>query len=138
MSASTTANHRILVNITNMEDHDVKTVMEKVSGGIDKVHDVKGVQAEPTPAASSLPVTEQVSLSTGENANRNDYINKKTVRYFLSNILKHAPYENLNISNKLLILVFQIYFYNEIQLRLIVLNNLNILNIVHLHVYSIM
>ncbi|XP_068982344.1 protein HEXIM1 [Bombus flavifrons] len=78
MSASTTANHRILVNITNMENHDVKTVMEKVSGGIDKVHDVKGVQAEPTPAASSLPVTEQVSLSTGENANRNDYINKKT------------------------------------------------------------
>lgn len=137
MSANTTANHRILVNITNMENHDVKTVMEKVSGGIDKVHDVKGVQAEPTPAASSLSVTEQVSLSTGDNTNRNNYINKKTVRYLLLNVLEHALYENLNISNKLLILVFQIYFYNEIQLRLILLNNLNILNIVYLHIYSI-
>lgn len=68
-----------------MENHDVKTVMEKVSDGIDKVHDVKGVQAEPMPAASSLslPVSEQVSLSTGENINKNNYINKKTVRYLL-------------------------------------------------------
>ena len=82
MSTSTIVNRRILVNITNMEDHDAKTVMEKVSGGIDKIRDVKGVQAEPTPAASSLPLTEQVSLPSGENINRNDYIDKKTVRYF--------------------------------------------------------
>lgn len=70
-----------------MENHDVKTVMEKVSGGIDKVHDVKGVQAEPTPAASSLSVTEQVSLSTGDNTNRNNYINKKTCHKLL---IKHS------------------------------------------------
>ncbi|XP_071868938.1 uncharacterized protein [Bombus fervidus] len=83
MSGSSTANRQILVNIINMESHNVKTIMEKMSGGIDKVHDVKGVQAEPTPAASSLPVTEQVSLSTVENANRNDYINKKTCHKLL-------------------------------------------------------
>ncbi|KAK1118354.1 hypothetical protein K0M31_015056 [Melipona bicolor] len=78
MSISTIVNRRILINITNMEDYDVKTVMEKVSGGIDKIRDVKGVQAEPTPAASSLLLTEQVSLPSGENINKNDYIDKKT------------------------------------------------------------
>ncbi|OAD56910.1 Protein HEXIM1 [Eufriesea mexicana] len=52
--------------------------MEKVSDGIDKVRDVKGVQAEPTPAASSLPASDQVSLSTGENINKYEYINRKT------------------------------------------------------------
>ncbi|KOX70389.1 Protein HEXIM1 [Melipona quadrifasciata] len=78
MSISTIVNRRILVNIMNMEDYDIKTVMEKVSGGIDKIRDVKGVQAEPTPAASSLLLTEQVSLPSGENINKNDYIDKKT------------------------------------------------------------
>lgn len=66
-----------------MEDHTVKTTMEKVSGGIDEVRDVRGEKAEPTPAASSLPALEQVSLSTGENINESDYINGKTVRYKL-------------------------------------------------------
>ncbi|CAD1469518.1 unnamed protein product [Heterotrigona itama] len=78
MNTSTIVNRRILFNITNMEDHDAKTVMEKVSGGIDKIRDVKGIQAEPTPAASSLLLTEQVSLPSGENINKNDYIDKKT------------------------------------------------------------
>ncbi|XP_076763943.1 uncharacterized protein LOC143431243 [Xylocopa sonorina] len=78
MSACTIANRRILVNITNMESHGVKTVMEKVSGGIDEVRDVKGVQAEPTPAASSLSASEQVSLSSGENINKHDYVNRKS------------------------------------------------------------
>ncbi|XP_076638001.1 uncharacterized protein LOC143350082 [Colletes latitarsis] len=78
MCTCTTANRRILVNITNMEDHNVKTMMEKVSGGIDELRDAKGVKAEPTPAASSLPVSEQVSLSTGENIKEGNYINGKT------------------------------------------------------------
>ncbi|XP_017891579.1 protein HEXIM1 [Ceratina calcarata] len=76
MSACTAANHRILVNITNMENHDATG---KVSGDV-QVHDVKGVQAEaePTPAASSLPASGQPTLSIGENINKNDYVNKKT------------------------------------------------------------
>ncbi|XP_053986387.1 protein HEXIM1 [Hylaeus volcanicus] len=78
MCACTTANRRILVNITNMEDHNVKITTEKVSGGIDEVRDVKGVKAEPTPAASSLPATEQVSHSTGEYIKEGDHVNGKT------------------------------------------------------------
>ena len=101
MSTSTIVNRRILVNITNMEDHDVKTVMEKVSGGIDKIRDVKGVQAEPTPAASSLPLMEQVSLPSGENINKNDYIDKKTVRYFTLLFLNvRNIYKDLNVSSQ--------------------------------------
>ncbi|XP_029036509.1 uncharacterized protein LOC117603117 [Osmia lignaria lignaria] len=77
MSACTTVNSRILVNITNMDNHNGKTVMEKVSDDIDEVHDVKGVQAEPTPAASSLPASEQVPLPIGKNINKSNYINDK-------------------------------------------------------------
>ncbi|XP_003707460.2 uncharacterized protein LOC100881876 isoform X1 [Megachile rotundata] len=77
MSACTAVNSRILVNITNMESHNVKTVMEKVSDDIDEVRDVKGVQAEPTPAASSLPASKQVPLPIGENINKTDCINEK-------------------------------------------------------------
>lgn len=81
MSACTTVNRRILVNITNMANHDAETVLEKVSNNIDGVRDVKGVKAEPTPAASSLPASEQVSRSTGEIINKTtDRINGKTVR----------------------------------------------------------
>ncbi|CAK9813518.1 Protein HEXIM1 [Anthophora quadrimaculata] len=92
MSACITANRRILVNITNMENHDVKTLMEKVSGGIDEVRDVKGVRTEPTPATSSLPASKPVSLSTGENINKNDYINRKTCPKLL--IKKSGKFES--------------------------------------------
>ncbi|XP_076226169.1 uncharacterized protein LOC116427352 [Nomia melanderi] len=61
-----------------MEDQNDKTPVEKVSVGVDEVHDVKGVKAEPTPAASSLPASEQKSHSTGENINEGAYINGKT------------------------------------------------------------
>ncbi|KOC64711.1 Protein HEXIM1 [Habropoda laboriosa] len=66
--------------------------MEKVSGGIDEVRDVKGVRAEPTPAASSLPASKQVSLSTGENINKNDYMNGKTCSKLL--VKKSGKFES--------------------------------------------
>ena len=77
-SACTVANPRIVLNITNMESRDGDTAMEKVSGGINGVRDVKGVKAEPTPVASSLLASEQVSLSAGGNINNANYTNGKT------------------------------------------------------------
>lgn len=72
-----------------MDNHNGKTVMEKVSDDIDEVHDVKGVQAEPTPAASSLPASEQVPLPIGKNINKSNYINDKIVRYRFLIYFKH-------------------------------------------------
>ncbi|XP_076235139.1 uncharacterized protein LOC143179709 [Calliopsis andreniformis] len=92
MSACTTVNRRILVNITNMENHDGKTAMEKVSNNIDEIRDVKGVKAEPTPAASSLPASEQVSLSTGENIDdATNHVNGKTC---ISSIKNSGKFES--------------------------------------------
>ncbi|XP_076657399.1 uncharacterized protein LOC143361693 isoform X1 [Halictus rubicundus] len=79
MCTCTTVNRRILVNITNMDDKNDTTLVEKVSVGVDGVqHDVKGVKAEPTPAASSLPSSKQDSHSTGENTNETTYFNGRT------------------------------------------------------------
>lgn len=76
MSACAAANRRILVNITNTEAYEAKQTMEKASGGVDGgVRDVKGVEAEPTPAASSVG---QLSRPIGEDPNKIDCLNGKT------------------------------------------------------------
>lgn len=101
MCTRTTVNRWISVNITNMGDQNDKTPVEKVSVGVDEVHDVKGVKVEPTPAASSLPASEQKSHSTGENINEGAYINGKTVRYMShrSKILLRVQFEMLYVEN---------------------------------------
>nr|XP_033328151.1 protein HEXIM2 [Megalopta genalis] len=75
-----TVNRRILLNITNMDDKNGKTCEKIFSVGVDKVYDVKGVKAEPTPAAaaSSLPASKQDSHSTGENINETSYFNGRS------------------------------------------------------------
>lgn len=77
MSACAAANRRILVNIMNTEAYEAKQSMEKASGGVDGggVRDVTGVEAEPTPAASSVG---QLSRPIGEDPNKIDCLNGKT------------------------------------------------------------
>ncbi|KAI4500956.1 hypothetical protein M0802_003759 [Mischocyttarus mexicanus] len=79
MSTCATVNRPILVNITNMEDQNLKEMTEKTSAGIKEngVHEAKGVEEVSTPATSSFLSSRQVSLSSGENAETKPRYNVK-------------------------------------------------------------